>query len=216
MMPPEMATKYWSPPPAMIETEIANMNSAFGDRIGLLAPNAAFFQFAQTFLLGPRNLAMMLIGMALFKTGFFTLRWPVMQYVVSGAIMLAIGLFCSNFAARDALLHDFAFEKMLPGQSVLFWGSLAHAYGYAALIMALCKVPFLSLLRMPFAAAGRMALTNYLACSLFGWFAYLGPPGPARVGDVSYAEQAWTSARRCGGYFDYLANFDELSAIWPF
>ncbi len=82
--------------------------------------------------------------------------------------------------------------KMLPAQSALMVGSLFQAFGYAALIMALCKIPSLGIVRLPFAAAGRMALTNYLMCSFIGVFLYFGPPGLGKIAAVSYDEMAKT------------------------
>jgi uncharacterized protein len=84
--------------------------------------------------------------------------------------------------------------ELFNGQAAQYWASLPHAFGYAALVMALCKLPFLALLRAPFAAAGRMALSNYLACSIIGALLYYGPPGLGLIGKVNYTQMAVTVA----------------------
>lgn len=182
----------WSPPPEAIAAEIAHYREGFFARLPHTAMNAVIFELVQTVALGPRNIGIMMFGMALYKLGFFTLRWSFMHYAIAGAATLAIGVAASYYATSQFFLHDFDIFALLPAQAVQYWGSLPHAFGYAALVLALCKLPGLALWRAPFAAAGRMALTNYLGCSIFGALLYYGPPGLGRIGAASYPELALT------------------------
>lgn len=188
----EMEAGMWSPPPEVIATEIANYRDGFFERLPHTAINAAIFELVQTVMLAPRTIGVMMFGMALYKLGFFTLRWSFLQYLISGAATLVIGVAASYHATSQFFVHDFDMFALLPAQIAQYWGSLPHAFGYAALVMALCKLSSLGFVRAPFAAAGRMALTNYLGCSIFGAILYYGPPGLGRIGAASYPELAFT------------------------
>ncbi|MEE9381365.1 MAG: DUF418 domain-containing protein, partial [Hyphomonadaceae bacterium] len=182
----------WSPPREIIDAEIAKYQAGYFERLPDTAPTALMFQIVQSLLLGPRNIGVMMCGMALYKLGFFTLGWSMTRYVVTGIIALAIGLYGSHFATTTFLASGFDALEVSSAQGIQYWASLLHSFGYAALIMVICKLPVLSLIRMPFAAAGRMALTNYLMCSIIGAFLYYGAPGLGRIGSVSYSDMAIT------------------------
>ena len=180
-----------APPTAEdIQSQIAAFRGAFPARLADMFTTSLQFEFMQGLALIPRHLGVMMSGMAFFKLGFFTMRWPFMTYLISGLVALAIGLAGSYYNAVATIAAEFDHLKLGLPLSALFVGSLFHSFGYAALIMALCQIPGLGFLRLPFAAAGRMALTNYLACSFVGVFLYWGPPGLGRVGETPYPEMA--------------------------
>lgn len=187
-----MEAAFWSPPPDVLAAEIERYRGALFERLPETAPNAALFEMVQTLMLGPRTIGVMMFGMALYKTGFFTLGWPAARYLAAGAVALAVGLPASIFATSQFFAVEFDMQSLTPAQTVQYWSSLPQAFGYAALVMAACKAPSLGPIRKPFAAAGRMALTNYLMCSIIGAFLYYGPPGLGRIGAVGYPEQAAT------------------------
>ncbi|GJL94670.1 MAG: hypothetical protein DHS20C05_10750 [Hyphococcus sp.] len=187
-----MVTKMWAPPDEEVLAQVEAYRGGFFERLPETAPNAAMFQIMQTIFLGPRNIGVMMFGMAFYKLGFFTLGWSFMRYLIAGIITLAIGLASSYFTANEFLRHDFEMWSLGPAQMSQYWGSLFHAFGYASLIMAICKIPLLGILRYPFAAAGRMALTNYLMASIIGMVLYLGPPGLGKIATVSFPEMANT------------------------
>lgn len=186
------AKEMWAPPLEVITAEIENYKLGFFERFLLTAPTAALFQFAQGIFLGPRNAGLMMIGMALYKMGFFTLTWSQSRYLITGLTALVVGLAGSAFATTQFLQNNFEMMEMSTGQSAQYWFSLPHAFGYSALIMAACRSPLFALIRKPFAAAGRMALTNYLMSSIIGAFLYYGPPGLGRIGASNYGEVALT------------------------
>ncbi len=190
----EMLAQMFAPPPEAIAAEIEAYRGGFFARLPETAPNALLFQMVQSIFLAPRNIGVMMFGMALYKMGFFTLGWSFLRYVILGAAALAIGYIGSNYATVQMFTVEFDPLRLAGAQSAQYWGSLPHAFGYSALVMALAKLPFLGLIRAPFAAAGRMALTNYLMCSVIGVILYYGPPGFSRIGTVSYPEQAMTMA----------------------
>ncbi len=176
--------------PEQVQEQIAAYRGTFPGRLAAMLPTSIQFEMMQGLFLIPRHLGVMMCGMAFFKMGFFTLRWSFMTYLVSGLITLAIGLAGSYYTTTQSLAVEFDMMMLLPAQAALMVGSLFHSFGYSALIMALCKLPGLGVLRMPFAAAGQMALTNYLMCSIIGVLYYWGPPGLGKIGSVTFPEMA--------------------------
>ena len=109
----------------------------------------------------PNLLGMMLIGMALLRWGFLQGRSPTWVYLV-----LAV----SAFPAGIALIYGGTgfspgFDTYLDTQ-LFFWGStlLSLAYISAAIALSMLLPRFLPVRAV--AAAGRMALTNYLTHSV--------------------------------------------------
>ena len=80
----------------------------------------------------------------------------------------------------------------MPGQAALYWASLPQSFAYAAIVMLIAKLVPASIITKPFAAAGRMALTNYIGCSFVGFFMFYGLPGLGMIGEFDLAQQAMT------------------------
>lgn len=187
-----MIDDFWAPPQEVVAAEIEAYRGGFLERLPETAPNAGLFLMVQSLGLAPRTIGLMMIGMALYKTGFFTLRRSMFAYLTLGLMSLAIGLLGSVYGTTQFIDAEFDMMALAPGQAAQYWASLPHAFGYAALVLAACKPRALTALRAPLAAAGKMALTNYLVCSLIGAFLYYGPPGLGRIGTASYGELALT------------------------
>jgi len=119
-------------------------------------------QMTSIIFFGPRVLGVMLIGMALFKSGFLLARWSMAQYSLTAAVCLIPALPVLWWVSGTIVDNGFAPETMWIAGGVNTFASLVVALGYAAVIMIIAKLPILKLLAYPFAAAGRMAFTNYL------------------------------------------------------
>ena len=154
--------------------------NAIGNAVALLSQLIAFT---------PRLLGVMLIGMALFKSGFLAARWSVAAYAISAAITLVPGLGAVWWSGSTALGAGFTPETVFTTQAVNAFASLAVAFGYASAIMLICKAPWLKLIRLPFAAAGRMAFTNYLAQSIVMVFLTVGGIGLGLYGELERTQQ---------------------------
>lgn len=115
----------------------------------------------------PETLGLMLIGMALFKSGFLTGEWPRERYAKWARNCFLIGI-----PPLIALLY-WQVSSGYDGVTV-FGVTMAHsmpfdvimAIGWAALITWLAKAAIESQWSKRFAATGRMAFTNYLATSV--------------------------------------------------
>ena len=108
--------------------------------------------------------------------------------MAAGLIAASLGLAGSIWSVRQNFDVGFDLFQIGPGQSALYWTSLPQAFGYAALVMALCAAKHVAPVRAPFAAAGRMALSNYLLSSLFAAALFFGPPGFGKIGAMTYGD----------------------------
>lgn len=141
----------------------------------------------------PEALGQMFIGMALFRSGFFTLGWTTRAYglligfgyLVCAPITawLAAGIAASNF--DPLVLH----EQEVWQQATRPFIGLAHA----AVILLIVRSGALSGLMATFAAAGRMALSNYLVTSILTSLTFCGY-GFGLYGQLSRAELLWVVA----------------------
>ena len=122
----------------------------------------AIAQLSSIIFFGPRVLGVMLIGMALYKTGFLLARWGAGLYGGLAVVCLGAGLPALWWASSQVVQSGFAHDTLWIVGSLNAFASLVVAFGYASLIMLISKLDVLKLVRLPFAAAGRMAFTNYL------------------------------------------------------
>ena len=121
-----------------------------------------------------QTIAIMLAGMWLFKIGFFRGAWSAGNY-----LMLAISALALSFGLeamrQDYLARtDWSFEAYCFYTPVAEIAGYAGAFGYAALVGFFYR---LGIRFPPVAAAGRMAFTNYIACSLSGTTVFYGHAG---------------------------------------
>ncbi len=156
-------------------------------------PEAASFtlqvQLSQLFAFLPRIIGVMMLGMAAYKSGALLARWPAWVYAVLALVCIPIGAAASHWAAGQRMAAGFDLVETVPGMQALYWGSVVQALGYGALVMLACKPAMLRLARVPFAAAGRMAFSNYLGCTLAGVLIFLGPPGAGLIGALDRPAQ---------------------------
>ncbi|MEM8771905.1 MAG: DUF418 domain-containing protein [Pseudomonadota bacterium] len=182
----EMKSQMWAPGAEQLTEELAQYRSGFFERLPFTSQAAFMSQMMQGLFLAMRTIGVMMLGMALFKTGYLTLRRSTGVYLVIGALCAGIGLYGSFWASQQFIGTGFNMKEILPGQSALYWSSLIQSFGYVSIVMGLCKIDALRLLRAPFAAAGRMALSNYLLSTFVGIFIFYGPPGLGKIGTVSF------------------------------
>ena len=166
-----------------IARELAGYRGSYVDAFRVRLPTAIFFQTIINRVAFLDTFAFMLIGMALFRWGFFSGNWPRRAY---WAAVAAIPVIWSCYiplvqwldATRWSPLTMIATEAI---QLTLLrpWLSL----GYAALVILFVQSDRLPWLADRFAAAGRMAFSNYLGTSIvctlifngygLGWYGYL-------------------------------------------
>ena len=167
----EEATNGWATETeAYAREQRAHYHAPFLDR---LMDNNFWGPFQSLKRTWPETLALMLVGMVLFRIGFLTGEWDARSYrraalwgiSVGGAACLAFGIieWASGFYAPLILL--------------LFLGiggpfQLLMAVGYAAFIVLLTRHGGAIVARV--AAVGRAAFTNYLGSSILGALVFYG------------------------------------------
>lgn len=133
------------------------------------------------------TVALMMLGMGLFKAGFFHGRMPTRVYVA----LIAIG------GAVLALLGVLEWREAMAGPDVEATGGWAEivasypifvtlAYASGLILMTTRGVTWL---RRIFAPVGQMAFTNYLSQTLIMTTLFSMPWGPRLMGQVDYPEQ---------------------------
>ena len=130
-------------------------------------------------------LALMLIGMGLYKLGVLQgdrSRAFYQRLMLGG---FAIGLLVNGFEVWRAQQSDFALLSVFAqGQVTYHVGRLGMALGYLGLLVLLVKSDVWQMARKLLANVGRMALTNYLSHSLICLMLFTGA-GFALVGHMS-------------------------------
>lgn len=149
----------------------------------------------------PATIALMLIGMGLYKSGFLAGRSPVWVYglfIAAGAGSL--WLVWQETSAIVAAGFPFVETMTKPYNSFL---APFISLGYASLLILLARFG-LKLILTPLACAGRMAFTNYLSQTLImttifyggrglGWYGQIGWPEMWMViGGVWAAQLIWS------------------------
>jgi len=179
---------------AMMADMMAGMTQAYQagylDRLPWNAGFAAIGQIGGLIAFGPRLMGLMFIGMALFKSGFLSASWSLGRYAVLAAVTLLAGYLLSHMGTQSMIAGEFDTEAMALGASYSYFGSLVLSFGYASAVMMLAKIGAFRLLLMPFASAGRMAFTNYIAQTLIMSFIFVGTPGLGLFGTVERIDQA--------------------------
>jgi uncharacterized membrane protein YeiB len=145
----------------------------------------------------------MVIGMALFKSGFLVGAWSTREYGLWAAALFAAGLaatWCALMVSLGGASFPVRLRLVLPLELA---GSFALALSYAAALLWAWKGNRLGILERPLVAAGRMALSNYLCqtlvCTLlfagFGLGLYGTLPRTALaaiVGTIWLVQLAWS------------------------
>lgn len=130
-----------------------------------------------------RTAGVMMIGMALFKTGFLSGRAPGWVYGLAlafGAAALAV----IGYQAWLNWLAQFDFTHMMTRGTITNAGlSIFVSIGYAALFVVLVKAGA-RFLTEPLAAVGRMAFTNYISQSIIMTTIFWGGRGFGLFGEV--------------------------------
>ena len=109
--------------------------------------------------------AIMLAGMALWKNGFLKAELSMSTYLVTAIIGLALALATDTGRWLYLIRSDWSFDAFILSQLSNLFNGLFGGLGYAALVMAAVRG---GARITPMAMVGRMAFSNYIACSLVG------------------------------------------------
>lgn len=170
-LPPEVLqeiSQNWKPSALNIEKEINAYHSSFSAIIPYRAKTTFMMQtllFLTTFLW--RITAMMFVGMALYKSQFFHLKWQMKSYKKMFIVNTLIGLVITVVGLKLMYMNDFSFEYgMFIGSQFNFLGSVFLAMSYATAIIFIVKFEKCVRLQNYFAAIGKTAFSNYFLQTL--------------------------------------------------
>ncbi|MFL6734807.1 MAG: DUF418 domain-containing protein [Sphingomicrobium sp.] len=159
--------------PAQSVNDLALYRSGAAVRAHDALSRRRFEPFSYLPLLMPETLALMLLGMAAFRSGFLTGEWGDAGYRKVATWTLGIGIAANIALAGNTMLSHFFVPTILFNFMVL--GTPLRpimALGYAALIILLFRRR--SAIRDRIAAVGRCAFTNYLGTSILAALLFYG------------------------------------------
>jgi uncharacterized protein len=168
--------------------DIALHRSGFAEIAADQLSDSAVYPFIGLLLYGPETLGLMLIGMALFKSGLLRGEWSLDRLAKWRNICLSIGIAGNLLLLWWQLSADLEPALVLGstfGFSVPF--DVMMSVGYAALAMGLAQRFATSGFIQRVGAAGRAAFTNYLGTSVLMTFIFYGW-GLGQYGHWSRAE----------------------------
>lgn len=157
------------------QEDAALYRSGFADIVSQRAADSWYMPFVGALMFGPETLGLMLIGMALFKSGLLRGQWSLERLDRWRNICLGIGI-TANLALLwwqfqmdldPAILLLATFVVSVPFDVVM-------SIGYAALFMGLAQRFASSAFIRRVAAAGQAAFTNYLGTSILMTFIFYG------------------------------------------
>ncbi len=160
--------QFMAPTPEMLTEDIATHRGSYLDVMGARAEANPFIQIQGfAFYVFWRSTSMMLLGMALMRTGVFTGHRSRRFYAWMAAACYAIGLPMVVYSIIDNERHGFdPIRSALVGTQLNLVGSVPVALGHAAALLWLVKAGAVPLARRALGAVGQMALTNYLSQTL--------------------------------------------------
>ncbi len=136
--------------------------------------------------------SIMLLGMWLFKIGFFSGSFSSKQFLVTAFAGISLGVLCGLYRLHFLTLSiddytKYVQQHVLPHTLLKPLEIACMVLGYSSLLMFVISRSWLQGLRSFFADAGRMALSHYLLQSLLlsvffygygmGYYARIGQPG---------------------------------------
>jgi uncharacterized protein len=180
----------WSPTAEQVAAELEAFRGGWTAQNAMRIPNAlSMWTGAFFFFLAWRAGGMMLLGMGLYKLGGFDARLPPAAYRKMVVVGFLSGL---PLALAGVWFHysgGWALETSFFGGTLFnYWGSVPVALAWVGVVMLFCQSRGGSRIYRALAAAGQMALTNYLTQTLICTTIFYGH-GFGAFGRVGRAEQ---------------------------
>jgi uncharacterized protein len=166
----------WTPDAASVAAEHAAYLGSWLAQMPRRLSDAAFLQsyFLLTLFLW-RAAGLMLIGMALYKSGFLTGAAPLAHYRRVAAVGTGSGLAIVICGVVYNFSHGWQVQySMYLGNQFNYWGSVPMALGYAALVVLAVRQRWLPGLRDKLGRLGRATLTLYILHGVIGTLIFYG------------------------------------------
>ncbi len=158
-----------------IVEDTESMHKGYLDLVLFLAPVNRMMQTTFNYDYNPWDvLAMMLLGIALFKMGVITAQLKMKSYLLMVLIGYGIGIPINYYESNILLENEFSILSFYESGLTYPFGRIAMSFGHIGLVMIFCKLNILGFLRNALSAVGRMALTNYIMHSVICAFVFTG------------------------------------------
>lgn len=169
--------QFWTADSVMVQEEIAAYRGGwwaqFQHRMTVLLESWPGMLLTES---GWRVLAMMLVGMAMYRGGFFSGTWPESPYRRLALLGFGLGIPLCQWGVLYNMTHDWNMGTTLYlGRQFNLWGGPLVSLGWASLAMMALARGVMSGLLERVKALGKVALSAYLLCSVLGTaFFYTG------------------------------------------
>lgn len=178
----------WRPSRDYLEAMVSSIRESYASAFSVLSAHTWFMETEFFFRHGIIEcLGMMLLGMALLKLGVLTGKTSSRTYLMMIVVGYAIGLPVNTMEVRTLETSGFAPETVVRTFMTYDLGRIPMTLAHLGVIGLLCRTPWLSGMSRVLAAAGQMALTNYLSQSALCLFIFTGA-GFALYGQLSRHE----------------------------
>lgn len=180
----ELRVQIWAPAAASVQSAIAAFGGSFSDSLNANFETWKAFMPYEIPNTVPRTMALMMIGLGLFKIGFLSGKAPMAAYwscIAAGAVALAIVAYQAmlNSAAGFEFVHMQTRGSLVnPALSILI------SLFYASVLILCVRFNALTLLTNALAPVGQMAFTNYIAQSVIMTIIFYGGRGLGLYGEV--------------------------------
>ncbi|MCC6926432.1 DUF418 domain-containing protein [Novosphingobium sp.] len=179
-------------------TDLGNYRMGWPDQVIEKLTGAPFSPFEIALNSLGETVPLMLIGMVLYRTGFFAGAWPKRRLIQLAGWGIGLGTLIT------VLMVWYVWQLGFPAPSmfafVVYWSAIPHllvAMGYLAALVLIAPRLLDSWLGNRLEAAGRMAFSNYILSSLimcaifYGWgLGLVGTVGHA--GQIPFVLLGWT------------------------
>ena len=167
-----------------------------------------------------RSGGLMLLGMALYKMGFFRLRrplrfsfWSILLTLLVGLPLVAYGIH-KNFASGWDVTYTF-----FTGGQFNYWGSIIVSFGWLGVVYWLGTATSWRGITRPLAAVGQTAFSNYILQTLicvtifygqgFGQFGHV-----ERLGQILIVFAVWALQLVISPWWLRRFRFGPLEWLW--
>lgn len=167
-----------------VQSQLDGYRGSYVDALEARAPIAIYILTRAHPLAIPDTLALIAIGMALFRLGFFSGAWSKRAYgrIIFWSFLVCVPLYLPLVAWNVASGYSPVTQHLTEAIHLTFLRT-PLSLAYAAIVILFMKTAHEGWLAQRLIAAGRMAFSNYLGtsivCTLFfngyglGWYGYL-------------------------------------------
>ncbi|MFQ5512309.1 MAG: DUF418 domain-containing protein [Candidatus Krumholzibacteriia bacterium] len=211
----------WHPGGDLLSRELSAMRGGLVEQLRHRAPEAFEFQLFVFLVWGVwRAGGLMLAGMGLFKLGVLSARRSRRFYATLAALGVGVGLpvtgwgWYRNVQAEWDIEYSFFF-----GSQYNYWASLVVSLGWLGMVMLVCKSSVLRWAKASLAAAGRMALSNYIGqsviCTAIFYGHGLGYFGRVdRLGQLAIVASVWAVQLAVSPLWLRYYRYGPLEWLW--